>query len=83
MTIYLQHHETGQLAKIKGTKLTVVRVKGDAFGTLPGKVWGTIYEITVMEIDSEYIEALCQTNISLGKREWEAKVTTLINTLFA
>lgn len=82
ISIYLQHPESGQLAYINGSKLTLIRQKSDGF-TMPGCT-NVVYEVAVFEnINSEYIEALCRTNISLAKKQWKEKATKLIHALIA
>lgn len=81
-TIYLQHAETGQLAKLNGGKLAVIRLKDCGF-IMPGTT-SKVYEVVIIEkISPEYLHALCMANVSLAKREWERKLTELIHTLIA
>ena len=80
--IYLQHNDTGQLAKLNGNTLTVIRKKEDGF-TVPGSV-ATVYEIAVISHVSEaYVHAMCGANISLSQNAWKEKLTALIHQLIA
>ena len=83
-SLHLQHNDTGQLAKIIGSRLIIVRPVIEGFLMPSKRTTHYIFEIHVIEhIDEDYINNLCQTNVSLGKKEWEQKLNTLIQNLIA
>jgi hypothetical protein len=82
MEMYLHHPETGTLVKLFGDKLTIFRERPEIF-LVPGSKTKVYEVLTVENITPEYVEALCKTNIHLGRREWKEKVTALIHKLVA
>lgn len=78
--VYVQCHETGQVAMIKDKKIVYVREKSDALLFPPGHT--RIFEVAIFEnVPADYIEALVKGNVTLGKEAYELKISNLINTL--